>query len=120
MNVWPHPDTDHTTALGRLVGERLKDGAVTEHVLAAPDWAGLQLEQTQEQKLGTLLDLCVSSLRRGHANLLCIVPILSDDPRRESNSPATPVSAHALSGWTLVPTLFWPCLWLRSLARKWP
>ncbi len=24
-------------------------------------------------------DLCVSSLRRGHANLLCIVPILSDD-----------------------------------------
>ena len=33
----------------------------------------------------TLLDLCVSSLRRGHANLLCIVPILSDDPRRESD-----------------------------------
>ena len=30
------------------------------------------------------LNLCVSSLRRGHANLLCIVPILSDDPRRES------------------------------------
>ena len=29
-------------------------------------------------------DLCVSSLRRGHANLLCIVPILTDDPRRES------------------------------------
>ena len=24
----------------------------------------------------------MSSLRRGHANLLCIVPILSDDPRR--------------------------------------
>ena len=24
--------------------------------------------------------LRVSSLRRGHANLLCIVPILSDDP----------------------------------------
>ena len=33
----------------------------------------------------TLLDLCVSSLRRGHANLLCTVPILTDDPRRESN-----------------------------------
>ena len=32
----------------------------------------------------TLLDLCVSSLRRGHANILCIVPILMDDPRRES------------------------------------
>ena len=25
-------------------------------------------------------------MRRGHANLLCIVPILTDDPRRESNS----------------------------------
>merc|ERR1719433_224933 len=36
-----------------------------------------------EAKLFTLLDLCVSSLRRGHANLLCIVPILTDDPRRE-------------------------------------
>ena len=30
------------------------------------------------------LDLCVSSLRRGHANPLCIVPMLTDDPRRES------------------------------------
>ena len=37
------------------------------------------------KQLFTLLDLCVSSLRRGHANLLCIVPILTDDPRRESN-----------------------------------
>jgi hypothetical protein len=36
------------------------------------------------KKFSTLLDLCVSSLRRGHANLLCIVPILTDDPRRES------------------------------------
>jgi len=34
--------------------------------------------------LFTLLDLCVSSLCRGNANLLCIVPILTDDPRRES------------------------------------
>ena len=32
----------------------------------------------------SFLDLCVSSLRRGHANLLCIVPILTDDPRKES------------------------------------
>ena len=31
----------------------------------------------------TLLDSCVSSLRRGHANLLCIVPSLTDDPRRD-------------------------------------
>ena len=28
-----------------------------------------------------LLELCVSSLRRGHANLLCIVPILPDAPK---------------------------------------
>ena len=34
----------------------------------------------------TLPDLCVSSLRRGHANLLCIVPILTDDLRRGSNN----------------------------------
>ena len=39
----------------------------------------------KESLLFTLLDLCVSSLRRGHANLLCIVPILTDDPRRESD-----------------------------------
>ena len=37
-------------------------------------------------KLFTLLDVCVSSLRRGHANILCIVPSLTDDPRRESGS----------------------------------
>ena len=38
------------------------------------------------KKCDTLLDLCVSSLRRGHANLLCIVPILTDDLRRGSSS----------------------------------
>ena len=43
----------------------------------------------------SLLDLCVSSLSRGHANILCIVPILTDDPRRESN--AACVFVHALS-----------------------
>ena len=32
----------------------------------------------------TLLDSCVSSLRRGRTNLLCIVPILTDAPQRES------------------------------------
>ena len=37
-----------------------------------------------DSNLITLLDLCVSSLRRGHANLLRIVPILTDAPRRES------------------------------------
>ena len=37
-----------------------------------------------QKKMFTLLDLCVSSLRRGHANLLCIVPILADDLFRGS------------------------------------
>ena len=31
-----------------------------------------------KKNLEPFLDLCVSSLREGHANLLCIVPILSD------------------------------------------
>ena len=39
-----------------------------------------------KKKLGTLLDLCVSSLRRGHANLLCIVPILTDAPQGSSGN----------------------------------
>ena len=30
----------------------------------------------------SLLDLCVSSLCRDHANLLCIIQMLTDDPRR--------------------------------------
>ena len=50
----------------------------------------------------TLLDLCVSSLRRGHANLLCIAPMLTDDPRRESASTRHVVSQgtheHTYSG----------------------
>ena len=40
----------------------------------------------------TLLDLCVSSLRRGRANLLCIVQTLTDDPRIESE-----MQQHCLS-----------------------
>ena len=32
----------------------------------------------------TRLDWCVSSLRRGRADLLCIVSPLTDDPRRDS------------------------------------
>jgi hypothetical protein len=49
-----------------------------------PPKSGLTGSQGICKKMFTLLDLCVSSLRRGHANLLCIVPILTDDPRRES------------------------------------
>ena len=32
----------------------------------------------------TLLDVRVSSLHRSHVNLLCLVPSVTDDPRRES------------------------------------
>ena len=39
-----------------------------------------------DKVLFTLLDLRASSLRRGHANLRCIVPILTEDPRKEPNS----------------------------------
>ena len=51
-------------------------------------WARYCAQRARDlsNKLFTLLDLCVSSLRRGHANRLCIVPILTDDPRRESNT----------------------------------
>jgi hypothetical protein len=40
-----------------------------------------QAEKNDQKILEPFLDLCVSSLRRGHANLLCIVPILSDVPK---------------------------------------
>ena len=45
----------------------------------------------------TLLDLCVSSLRRGHANLLCIIPILKDDSRRESMNEPMDIIQHKCS-----------------------
>ena len=43
------------------------------------------MDSRRGKKLSTLLDLCVSSLRRGHANLLCIVPIFADDLVRGSS-----------------------------------
>ena len=67
----------HTSMLGeRTLGRSL-------HVLR---WRFLLKPSLVRFSLFTLLDLCVSSLRRGHATLLCIVPILTDDPRRESIS----------------------------------
>ena len=63
-------------------------GALVEVVLL---WAahGAQCSTLVKNKFKqwfTLLDLCVSSLRRGHANLLRIVPILTDDLRREPDA----------------------------------
>ena len=42
--------------------------------------------RSRKKNLEPFLDLCVSSLRRGHANLLCIVPILTGDFRRNQFS----------------------------------
>ena len=39
--------------------------------------------------IGVLLDVCVSSLRRGHANLLCIVPILNFVRRQTAEGETT-------------------------------
>ena len=50
-----------------------------------------------EKNLGILLDLCVSSLRRGHANLLCIIPILTDDPRRESKNSSSASGPYCIT-----------------------
>ena len=51
----------------------------------------IDLASDRGQKWLYFLDLCVSSLRRGHANLLCIVPILTDDSRRRSDRTSAPV-----------------------------
>jgi len=45
----------------------------------------IYLTRMNGKKFGPFLDLCVSSLRRGHANLLCIVPILSDVSEETNN-----------------------------------
>ena len=72
-----------------------KDQATASRATVAMFWRATATNETSQtsfsrnfckKKLCTLLDLCVSSLRRGHANLLCIVPILTDDPRRESEN----------------------------------
>ena len=51
-----------------------------------------------ENKKWYILDLCVSSLRRGHANLLCIVPILADDLFRGSTYKQGP--GFSTAGWS--------------------
>ena len=70
-------------SLSNLGGERERE---REQIKTQREQIKAEREREREKgkKLFTLLDLCVSSLRRGHANLLCIVPILTDDPRRES------------------------------------
>ena len=86
--------------VGRLGAQDLPDSAASPLLLLVfgVAYPGPLLHVAQEF---TLLDLCVSSLRRGHANILCIVPILTDDPRRESisRSPFVPPREVALAGW---------------------
>jgi hypothetical protein len=48
------------------------------HNAVVAEHEGKCISESLWKKFCTLLDLCVSSLRRGHANLLCIVPILTD------------------------------------------
>ena len=62
--------------LASWVSEATRTAAMRLH------WAEDLLAQESQKILEPFLDLCVSSLRRGHANLLCIVPILSDFVRR--------------------------------------
>ena len=79
---------------------------------------------TYTKKLFTLLDLCVSSLRRGHANLLCIVPILTDDPRRESKCNASmkwryikPSIGRGMFGHDI--NWIYVCLFMKLLFHMW-
>ena len=83
---------------------RLKVGGVLKKRFQRTDsFSPLNMSKTRVRTGGTLPDLRVSSLCRGHANFLCIVPslsswrgvhanpfcivpICSDDPRRGSNS----------------------------------
>ena len=56
-----------------------------EHLLVCAFLCLVFARTAKSKKISTLLDLCVSSLRRGHANLLCAIPNLTDNPRRVSN-----------------------------------
>ena len=71
----------------RMIPEGNPLGSESKRCLPSPA-THPDMQSLMSKKLVTFLDLCVcvcvSSLRRGHANLLCIVPILSNDPRRES------------------------------------
>ena len=75
----------------------------SKYCIAAVRW-GIELRDKKQKKmLELLLELCVSSLRRGHANLLCIVPILTYARRREKceichiHSPTVRSTHHTFS-----------------------
>ena len=60
----------HMNADVNLVGPTIRSGQRMSSAICQSN--------LKEKILEPFLDLCVSSLREGHANLLCIVPILTD------------------------------------------
>ena len=64
---------------------RLLGGAFAGELLKKKQWCAGSIRSLQNlaKKLWYFLDFCVSSMHWGHANLLCIVPILSDARRRK-------------------------------------
>ena len=81
---WDELQLGHTLSCTSLIFEL---GVWGGHLCAAAALCSLLLRNALAggwEILFTLLELCVSSLRRGHANILRIAPMLTDDPRRES------------------------------------
>ena len=114
------PDPSTNQALSRLTSEVKRDP-----VHSTRYGRQRQLRDTVNcvgragQKIDTLLDLCVASLRRGHANLLCIFPILTDDLRRESTFARQglgSISARSAveSCRRRCPSSMWKRLWAKS------
>jgi len=94
---WQHPAMAQPVANSALCSHEKKTTneipKVAHHEMDQQAHGGPQAAigyKMAQKKFDTILDFCVSSLRRGHANLLCIVPILTDDSRRRSDSKQQP------------------------------
>ena len=63
---------------GKFMSEHFGAGSIlTRTLLVTGQLTALEIAQVDKnQKIWNASRICVSSLRRGHANLLCIVPIL--------------------------------------------
>ena len=63
---------------GKFMSEHFGVGSIlTRTLLVTGQLTALEIAQVDKnQKIWNASRICVSSLRRGHANLLCIVPIL--------------------------------------------
>ena len=85
--------------VGKLTAKTECEGRLTvppsgkgTHTHTAPDRREINtlLLASPTTKLVALFDLCVSSLRKSHANLLCIVPIVTDDLMTDRWPPPPP------------------------------